>query len=49
MKLIVISSATPVPNEHETITALFKEGLEIFHIHKPDLTKAEVKDYIQKR
>ncbi len=48
MKLIVISSATPVPNEHTIINSLFEEGLEIFHIHKPDLTKQEVKDFIQK-
>jgi thiamine-phosphate pyrophosphorylase len=48
MKLIVISPATPVPNEHEIISSLFKEGLEIFHIHKPDLSKTEIKDYIHK-
>jgi thiamine-phosphate pyrophosphorylase len=48
MKLIVISSPTPVPNEHEIINSLFKEGLEILHIHKPDLNKEQIKDLIGK-
>ena len=47
MKLIVISSPTPVPNEHEIINSLFEEGLEIFHVHKPDFSKQEIKDFIQ--
>ncbi len=48
MKLIVISSPAPVPNEHTIINSLFEEGLEVFHIHKPDLTKEEIKVFIQK-
>jgi thiamine-phosphate pyrophosphorylase len=45
MKLIIISSPAPVPNEHEIINFLFKEGLEIFHIHKPSFSKEEIKDF----
>jgi thiamine-phosphate pyrophosphorylase len=47
MKLIVISPASAVPNEHEIITSLFEEGLEIFHIHKPDFSKEEIKHFVQ--
>lgn len=48
MKLIVISSPSAVPNEHEIINSLFEEGLEVFHIHKPDFSKEQIKDFIQK-
>lgn len=48
MKLIVLSSATSAPNEHEILSSLFEEGLENFHLHKPDLNKEEIKDFIQK-
>ena len=47
MKLIVISSAAPVPNEHQLINSLFEEGLEHFHIHKPGLSKTETEKFIQ--
>lgn len=57
MKLIVISSPwsaetfakknIPVPKEHEIINLLFEEGLEIFHIYKPDLSKEEIKYFIK--
>jgi hypothetical protein len=47
MKLIVISSPAPVPNEHEIINSLFEEGLEIFHIHKPSFSKEETEKFIQ--
>lgn len=47
MKLIVISSFTPVPNEHAIINSLFEEGLEIFHIHKLDFSKEEVNNFIR--
>ena len=47
MKLIVISSPSPVPNEHAIINSLFEEGLEIFHVHKPDFNKEEINDFIQ--
>jgi hypothetical protein len=47
MKLIVISSPTPVPNEHQTINSLFEDGLEIFHIHKPGFSLEEINNFIQ--
>jgi thiamine-phosphate pyrophosphorylase len=48
MKLIVISSPVAVPNEHQIITSLFEEGLETFHVLRPDPNKQEVKALIQK-
>jgi len=47
MKLIVISSPAPVPNEHSIINSLFEEGLEIFHIHKPTFSKEETEKFIR--
>jgi len=47
MKLIVISSPTPVLNEHEIINSLFEEGLEIFHMHKPDFSKEGTENFIR--
>jgi thiamine-phosphate pyrophosphorylase len=47
MKLIVISSPTPITNEHQIINSMFEEGLEALHIHKPNLTKEEIKKFIQ--
>jgi len=47
MKFIVLSSPVPVAHEHEIIDSLFKEGLGIFHVHKPDFSKKEIKDFIE--
>jgi len=47
MNLIIISSPIDVPNEHEIINSLFEEGLEIFHIHKPDFSKEETENFIR--
>ena len=47
MKLIVISSSAPVPNEQTLINSLFEEGLENFQVHKPDCSKEEIKNFIQ--
>ncbi|WP_199856284.1 thiamine phosphate synthase [Lunatibacter salilacus] len=35
LKLIVISSPTPVSNEAENINRLFEAGLKVFHLRKP--------------
>jgi thiamine-phosphate pyrophosphorylase len=40
--LIVISNPTPVQQEHTIINALFDEGLAIFHLRKPDVSKKEL-------
>lgn len=54
MKLIVISSPVPVPNEHQIINSLLEEGLlagqaglEIFHVHKPNFSQEEIQNYLQ--
>ena len=47
MKLIVISHPTVFPNEHRVIESLFENGLEIFHIHKPNFSEQEIQNYIQ--
>ena len=48
MKLIVISSPLTIPEEPEIINTLFEKGLEIFHVHKPSLSKEEVKKFIHR-
>ena len=47
MKLIVISNPTPISNEINLATQLFENGLEIFHIHKPNFSEEEIQNYIQ--
>jgi thiamine-phosphate pyrophosphorylase len=46
MKLIVISSPENSSDEIEIVSALFENGLEIFHIHKPNFSKEETKNFI---
>ena len=56
MKLIVISSPhseatlakNGIHNEHEIVTAMFEQGLEMFHVHKPTFSKAEIEKYMRK-
>ncbi len=40
-QLIIITSPLPLENENEHIISLFKEGLEILHLRKPDMAKEE--------
>jgi thiamine-phosphate pyrophosphorylase len=40
--LIVISNPTPVEQEHNIVNALLDEGLAIFHLRKPGLSKKEL-------
>ena len=47
MKLIVISPPENVSNEKETIIYLFENGLEVFHVYKPNFSKEEIKKYVQ--
>ena len=47
MKLIVISNPENIPNETERVSALFENGLEIFHVHKPNSSDLEIQNYIQ--
>lgn len=43
MKLIVLSPPENFPNEKEIIISLFENGLEIFHLHKPNFSKEEIR------
>ncbi len=47
MKLIVISNPSNLNNEHSNVCALFKVGLNYFHLRKPDFKKKELEEYIQ--
>lgn len=47
MKLIVISNPTYVNNEHISLRSLFENGLEYFHLRKPNHSYEELKVYIE--
>lgn len=44
--MIVISNPTAIANEINTIHALFKSGLELFHIRKPTFSAEEIKSFV---
>jgi thiamine-phosphate pyrophosphorylase len=44
--MIVISNPTPIENEINLIHQLFKEGLPLFHVRKPDFYTAEMKAFL---
>lgn len=46
--LIVISNPTPISNEANLINALFDEGLEVFHLRKPEAIVDEVRMLLEK-
>lgn len=46
MKIIVISSSKPIPEETTIVTSLFEHGLEIFHLRKPKMGTREMEEYI---
>jgi thiamine-phosphate pyrophosphorylase len=45
--IVVISSATAVPNEAAIIQQLFAEGLEVFHLRKPEADEQTVRQLIE--
>lgn len=47
MKLIVISNPINIDNEHAIVSSLFENGLEYFHLRKPEFTYNELETYIQ--
>ena len=47
MKLIVISNPVNLNNEHTLLHSLFENGLDYFHLRKPDFTSDEMEKYIQ--
>ncbi|SEP56271.1 thiamine phosphate synthase [Flavobacterium urocaniciphilum] len=44
--MIVISSPTAIINEIEIIQNLFQEGMNLFHIRKPDYSEEEMKNFL---
>jgi len=48
MRLIVITSSERVEQEAEKINALFEAGMEILHIRKPDFSKKEYINLLDK-
>ncbi len=46
--LIIISSSTDLPNETDLVNKLFENGLELFHLRKPEMKEAEQKQYLEK-
>jgi thiamine-phosphate pyrophosphorylase len=48
MKLIVISPPDNIPNEQETLLKLFEEGLEYFHLRKPEFSQAQYDQFLNK-
>lgn len=46
MKLIVISSPITIENEHAMVNAMFKSGMEYFHLRKPNFSKEELETYL---
>ena len=47
MKLILISYPTNIDSEHQIITHLFEQGLEYFHLRKPDFSFQNFKQYLR--
>jgi len=45
--LIVVSNPVALPNEAKCINHLFDEGLELFHLRKPNGSEDEIKQLIQ--
>ncbi|MBI3133991.1 MAG: thiamine phosphate synthase [Bacteroidetes bacterium] len=48
MQLIVVSSPAEIANEAAIINALFDEGLERFHLRKPDYTEPDLMRLLEK-
>ncbi|GEC71798.1 thiamine-phosphate pyrophosphorylase [Flavobacterium flevense] len=44
--MIVISNPIAIANEINTIHALFEEGMELFHVRKPNYSETEIKDFV---
>ena len=44
--MVVISNPTLVKNEINLIHSLFAEGLELFHVRKPDFSETEMKAFL---
>src|SRR5690606_5000942 len=47
MKIILISPPVDLSEEHEVVHALLEEGLDYFHIRKPDHSLPEFEKYLR--
>jgi thiamine-phosphate pyrophosphorylase len=47
MKLIVISNPININNEHKILCSLFENGLQYFHLRKPNFSLNEMEEYIE--
>ncbi|WP_366186446.1 thiamine phosphate synthase [Flavobacterium ovatum] len=45
--MVIISNPTAVPNEIATIHSLFEEGMELFHVRKPNFSEEEMKVFVE--
>jgi len=46
MKLIIISTPYKITSEQEKVNELFRQGMEIFHLRKPDCSFDEMDEYL---
>lgn len=44
--MIILSNPTTITNEIEIIHSLFEEGLELFHVRKPNLSEIEMAQFL---
>ena len=44
--MIIISNPTAVANEINTIHTLFENGMELFHVRKPEFSEEEIKAFV---
>jgi thiamine-phosphate pyrophosphorylase len=47
MKIFVISNPLNIPGEHDLINALLEEGLEYFHLRKPEFSETEMTSFLK--
>ena len=45
--MIVISNPTAIANEIQIIHSLFEEGLQLFHIRKPEFSAIEIQEFVR--
>lgn len=48
MKLIVISPSYDVENEISQVETMFRKGLEVYHIRKPNYTTKDYENYLER-
>lgn len=47
MKIAVFTQENHIPGEHECINLLFREGLELLHLRKPNFTAEDCKQWLK--